>query len=169
MRGFARTRDLLVFPPGTWWTRTAVAEGIEYRLAARLGPLHWHDFAFNAFSEHAQVVDKLIGTTYSASAFVADELYGCLCVGPVSEPLQFAALSPADAPDQRVRGKGLIRAAEPIICACFQVELAAVREAIACGEARTVAQIGRKLRAGTNCGSCITELKRLIKDHRAAA
>src|SRR6516162_8403920 len=161
VRGFARTRDLLTFPPGTWWVRTAVAEGIEYRLAARLGPLHWHDFAFNAFSDRAQVVEELVGTTYSASAFVADELYGCLCIGPVSEPLQFAALSPADAPDQRVRGKGLIRAAEPIICACFQVELAAVREAIACGEARTVAQIGRKLRAGTNCGSCITELKRL--------
>ena len=171
MRGFARTRDLLVFPPGTWWTRTAVAEGIEYRLAARLGPLHWHDFAFNAFSDRARVVDELIGRTYSASAFVADELYGCLCVGPINEPLQFAALSPADAPDQSARAfapgsKELIQPAEPIICACFQVDLAAVRAAIACGEAHSVAQIGCKLRAGTNCGSCITELKRLIKEHR---
>jgi assimilatory nitrate reductase catalytic subunit len=174
VRGFARTRDLLVFPPGTWWTRTAVAEGIEYRLAARLGPLHWHDFAFSAFSDRAQVVEKLIDRTYSASAFVDDELYGCLCVGPINEPLQFAALSAADAPDQSAcafapASQELIHAVEPIICACFQVDLAAVREAIACGEARTVAQIGRKLRAGTNCGSCITELRRLIKDYRNAA
>jgi len=55
-------------------------------------------------------------------------------------------------------------AAEPVVCACFQVELAIVRKAIAFGEASTVAQIGRKLRAGTNCGSCITELKRLINE-----
>ena len=167
MRGFARTRDLLTFPLGTWWVRTAVAEGIEYRLAARLGPLHWHDFAFDAFSDRAQVVEELVGTTYSASAFVADELYGCLCIGPANEPLNFAALSPPEAPERGARAgvrasSHSIHAAEPIICACFQVELAAVRDAIACGEARTVVQIGRKLRAGTNCGSCITELKRLI-------
>jgi len=33
---------------------------------------------------------------------------------------------------------------------------------VALGEANTLAQIGRKLRAGTNCGSCLSELKRLI-------
>jgi assimilatory nitrate reductase catalytic subunit len=174
VHGFARTRGLLTFPPGTWWVRTAVAEGFEYRLAARLGPLHWHDFAFDAFSDRAQVVDELVGRTYSASAFAADELYGCLCVGPIGEPLQLAALSPAAAPDHGGRvfahaSSERVHAAKPIICACFAVELAAVRDAIACGQARSVAQIGRKLRAGTNCGSCITELKRLINDHRAAA
>jgi assimilatory nitrate reductase catalytic subunit len=173
MRGFARSRDLLTFPPGTWWVRTAATDGIEYRLAAGIGPLHWHDFAFEAFSDRAQVIDELIGTTYSAGAFVADELYGCLCVGPINEPLQLAALSP-DVPDHDAPGfahasSAAIHAAEPIICACFQVGLAAVRDAVACGEARTLAQIGRKLRAGTNCGSCLTELKRLINEHSTAA
>jgi assimilatory nitrate reductase catalytic subunit len=170
MRGFARTRVLLAFPPGTWWVRTTVADGIEYRLAAGLGPLHWHDFAYEAFSDRAQVVEELIGRTYSASAFVADELYGCLCVGPVSEPLKFAALSAANAPEHAAgvfahAASERIHATEAIICACFAVELAAVRDAIAYGETRTVAQIGRKLRAGTNCGSCLTELKRLINEH----
>src|SRR5262249_32572351 len=89
--------------------------------------------------------------------------------GPASEPLQFAALSPTDAPERGTRAfahasSAPIHAAEPVICACFQVGLAAVRDAIACGEVRTLAQIRSKLRAGTNCGSCITELKRLIAD-----
>ncbi|MCJ9729566.1 bacterioferritin-associated ferredoxin, partial [Bradyrhizobium sp. PRIMUS42] len=34
-------------------------------------------------------------------------------------------------------------------------------DSIAAG-ARTAAEIGAKLKAGTNCGSCIPELKRLI-------
>jgi assimilatory nitrate reductase catalytic subunit len=55
-----------------------------------------------------------------------------------------------------------IRIAEPVVCACFGVKLDAVRKAVASGEASTLAQIGRKLRAGTNCGSCLSELKRLI-------
>jgi assimilatory nitrate reductase catalytic subunit len=61
------------------------------------------------------------------------------------------------------------RAAEPVICACFQVKLDSVRKAIVCGEASALVQIGKKLRAGTNCGSCIAELKRLIKHERRAA
>jgi assimilatory nitrate reductase catalytic subunit len=131
--------------------------------------LHWHDFAYRAFSDRAQLADQLAGATYSASAFVDGVLHGCLCVGPINEPLRFAALSTAE-----VLGDNALRStrqsdapvytAEPVVCACFQVELAIVRKAIACGEASTVAQIGRKLRAGTNCGSCITELKRLIHE-----
>jgi assimilatory nitrate reductase catalytic subunit len=172
VRGFARTRERLAFPPGTWWVRTAVAQGFEYRLATSLGPLHWHDFAFAAFSDRAQVVEELVGATYSAGAFVAGEPYGCLCVGPMNEPLRLADLSPADAIDAGAyisSGTSMVHAAKPIVCACFQVELAAVRDAIARGQARTVAQIGRTLRAGTNCGSCLTDLKRLINEHRAAA
>jgi assimilatory nitrate reductase catalytic subunit len=51
----------------------------------------------------------------------------------------------------------------PLICACFGVRLSAIREAIAAGDAVTVADIGRTLRAGTNCGSCVPELKGIIE------
>ncbi|MGY4626155.1 NAD(P)H-nitrite reductase large subunit [Bradyrhizobium sp. USDA 4486] len=49
----------------------------------------------------------------------------------------------------------------PIVCACFGVGRGTICDAISSG-ARTAAEIGAKLKAGTNCGSCIPELKRLI-------
>jgi assimilatory nitrate reductase catalytic subunit len=50
-----------------------------------------------------------------------------------------------------------------LICACFGVGLAAIREAIVSGRAVNVADIGRTLRAGTNCGSCVPELRAIIE------
>ena len=49
----------------------------------------------------------------------------------------------------------------PVVCACFGVGRGTICDAIETG-ARTAAEIGEKLKAGTNCGSCIPELKRLI-------
>ena len=167
LRGFIRTRHALAFPQGTWWARATVADGIEYRLATSLGPLHWHDFAHRAFSDRARLADRLVGGTYSAGAFIDGELYGCLCLGPADKPLQFAELAADDVLGDTGsmsarRLDDSIGIAEPVVCACFGVELDAVRKAVASGEASTLAQIGRKLRAGTNCGSCLSELKRLI-------
>jgi assimilatory nitrate reductase catalytic subunit len=48
-----------------------------------------------------------------------------------------------------------------IVCVCFQVGSARIAAAAdACG--RSVERIGRQLGAGTNCGSCIPEIRRLI-------
>jgi assimilatory nitrate reductase catalytic subunit len=54
--------------------------------------------------------------------------------------------------------------ASPIVCACFSVGIAAIRAAIQGGAATSVQGIGEALRAGTNCGSCLPELKRLVAD-----
>src|SRR2546423_14324745 len=128
---------------------------MEYRLATGLGPLPWHDFAHRAFSERAQLADALVDGTYSAGAFVEGELHGCLCVGPADKPLQFARLSAADVLDDAVLVQArlldeTIGLAEPVVCACFGVKLDVLREAIACGEPETLAQIGRKFTAGPN-------------------
>jgi assimilatory nitrate reductase catalytic subunit len=58
--------------------------------------------------------------------------------------------------------------AEAVVCACFQVGIEAVREAVACGASKSVEDIGRKLGAGTNCGSCLPELKRIVAHERIA-
>ena len=49
-----------------------------------------------------------------------------------------------------------------MICACFRVGLNAIRGEIACDEVAAAEEIGKALRAGTNCGSCLPELKRII-------
>ena len=56
----------------------------------------------------------------------------------------------------------------PVICACFGVGLAVIRDAIASKRATNVEAIGKALRAGTNCGSCLPELKRIVHDHAHA-
>ena len=48
-----------------------------------------------------------------------------------------------------------------IVCACFQVGRARIEAAAAAG-ASSVAEIGAATRAGTSCGSCVPELKRLV-------
>jgi assimilatory nitrate reductase catalytic subunit len=55
-----------------------------------------------------------------------------------------------------------VAAAGPTICACFGVGLLAIRDAIVSGGATNPEAIGQVLRAGTNCGSCVPELKRII-------
>jgi assimilatory nitrate reductase catalytic subunit len=49
-----------------------------------------------------------------------------------------------------------------VICACFGVGLAAIQTLIASGAAISVEAVGRHLKAGTNCGSCQPEIKKLI-------
>ncbi len=52
-----------------------------------------------------------------------------------------------------------------MICSCFQVSESSICAAIA-GGACSADQLGEQLRCGTNCGSCVPELNRLL---RAAA
>ena len=49
-----------------------------------------------------------------------------------------------------------------IVCSCYSVEEAAICGAIRTRKLTTPAEIGAILRAGTNCGSCIPELKKLL-------
>jgi assimilatory nitrate reductase catalytic subunit len=49
------------------------------------------------------------------------------------------------------------------ICACFAVGLRTLRRAIVERRLASVAEIGRALRAGTNCGSCIPELAGILR------
>ena len=53
------------------------------------------------------------------------------------------------------------------MCACFQVGRRRVEAAIANG-ACSAAEVGLATRAGTNCGSCLPEIKTLLGSVRRA-
>ncbi|MGO4870491.1 MAG: (2Fe-2S)-binding protein [Roseiarcus sp.] len=55
----------------------------------------------------------------------------------------------------------------PVVCSCFGVGRNAIRAAIAAG-ATSVDEIGCRVRAGTNCGSCKPEMGRLLARSRAS-
>ena len=50
------------------------------------------------------------------------------------------------------------------VCSCFSVGINTLTRAIREQGLKTPEAIGERLRAGTNCGSCIPELRRLIVD-----
>jgi assimilatory nitrate reductase catalytic subunit len=50
----------------------------------------------------------------------------------------------------------------PIVCACFGVGQNTITDAIKSGQCKSIDDIGSTLKAGTNCGSCIPELKKLL-------
>jgi assimilatory nitrate reductase catalytic subunit len=50
----------------------------------------------------------------------------------------------------------------PVVCSCFAVGRSTLLRAIRGEQLVSVEQIGTALRAGTNCGSCIPELKGLL-------
>ena len=49
---------------------------------------------------------------------------------------------------------------ERAVCACFKVGESQVRAAVAAGA--TLAGLQKDLKCGTNCGSCVPELRRLV-------
>jgi assimilatory nitrate reductase catalytic subunit len=52
------------------------------------------------------------------------------------------------------------------VCSCFGVGRKTICNAIAKNKFTTHVQIGQQLRAGTNCGSCIPELKAILTEQR---
>jgi assimilatory nitrate reductase catalytic subunit len=174
--GFARMRAAPALPGGTWWAKVAVADGVEYRLATNQGPMFWHDFADRWRAADARLAEQLDGGVYGAAAFLDGHLDGCFYIAPAGAAPQWdlAGLAAA-ACETADRGRRIpkseasryITGTQPVVCACFGVSLDAVRAAVR-GGAISVADIGRKLSAGTNCGSCLPELKRIIVDERIA-
>ncbi|MCU0736164.1 MAG: molybdopterin-dependent oxidoreductase [Methylotetracoccus sp.] len=55
-----------------------------------------------------------------------------------------------------------------IVCACFRVGVNTLQRAIQTQALTTTEQIGAGLKAGTNCGSCVPELNRLLQAGRSS-
>jgi assimilatory nitrate reductase catalytic subunit len=58
------------------------------------------------------------------------------------------------------------------VCSCFDVSEAQIGATLAAGSGTADAQLAmvqEQLKCGTHCGSCIPELKRLVRAHQAAA
>jgi assimilatory nitrate reductase catalytic subunit len=179
-RGFALGRSRIVLPAGTWWARVAISGGSGALFASDDEPRLWHDHARGLFppgAELAEYVDLPRGL-YRAAAFVDRRFEACLFVGRAEAAPQWdavkalfegTALEPAA---RRVllsgRGADGLLAPGPLVCACFGVGLTSIRDAIASGSAVSVEDIGARLRAGTNCGSCLPELKRIVSHERIA-
>ncbi|TWB46011.1 assimilatory nitrate reductase catalytic subunit [Nitrospirillum pindoramense] len=62
-----------------------------------------------------------------------------------------------------------VKPAGRTVCACFSVGLVTIRDTIVANRLTSAEEIGACLKAGTNCGSCIPELKEILRDVHASA
>ena len=177
-RGFVLTREPITLPNDAWWARVALPGGIGTLLATNERPEHWRDRAAAMMGgELAEFID-LRRDIYRAAAFRNRRLDAALFLGPAEAAPQWDTIkslfetATLSGIERRTLLSGSaadnLAEAGPIICACFGVGLNVIRDAIASKSATDVEAIGRALRAGTNCGSCLPELKRMVHEHAHA-
>jgi assimilatory nitrate reductase catalytic subunit len=170
-RGFVLSRREIALPQSLWWARAAIAGGYAYLFADNADLKRWPNWLRASAGEDLAEYRDFGGGVYRAASFAGDRIETCLFVGPAHDAGDwevvkrlFAAEALSD--DQRrllLSGRSTegVGSTGPVVCACFGVGRASICDTIA-GGARSAAEIGAKLKAGTNCGSCIPELKRLI-------
>lgn len=176
--GFAVLADRPSTPDSEYWAFAKAKVGWRLELAGATAPDDWDAFARTLFGLPASAGGDLLAyhdrsaNRYRTAAFRNGQLVGALFVAP--EPVAVARAwlterlsSPDVAQADRLRvlaGRAHVNGTDPgaMVCACFEVGVNQITRAIADGGCTTVDDIGRALRAGTNCGSCRTEIRKLI-------
>jgi assimilatory nitrate reductase catalytic subunit len=176
-RGFALSRVRLDLPDHAWWARVAVPGGFGYLFADNADLAGWQSWVREVAGPDLAEYKDFGGGVFRAASFAQDRIETCLFVGPARDAGDWNVVKglfalDALSDDQRrmlLSGKSSdgLASAGPIVCACFGVGRTTICNAIAAGAA-TAAEIGVQLKAGTNCGSCIPELKRLISQTSVA-
>ncbi|HVY17649.1 MAG TPA: molybdopterin-dependent oxidoreductase [Rhodopila sp.] len=168
------------------WSRIPVNDGQLYRLTG-LGPMPAGEalgqFAAALTDQPAdadwlEMTDRKRGV-YRVAIVSDGALEACLFLArhPSMLPAEQAVIPMIGAPvsdsDRASVLSGRMYGATanegPKVCACFGVSRDAIRHAIATENLTTARQIGERLRAGTNCGSCIPELEEILRDVRIPA
>jgi assimilatory nitrate reductase catalytic subunit len=170
-RGFALSRRRLKLPDNLWWVRAAIPGGYGYLFADNADLARWPAW-FKAISgDDVAEYRDFGGGVFRAASFAENHIDSCVFLGPAHDAGDWEVVKALFAKellsdDERRmlltgRASEGLASAGPIVCACFGVGRTAICDAIAAG-ATSAAEIGARLKAGTNCGSCIPEMKRLI-------
>lgn len=169
-RGYLLTRTPLAAPPGWWWARATVAGGSGLLFATQEGSRELALAIRGLFpgQELAEYVDHARGL-YRCAVYTEGRLVAALSVAPGERrpdwelAKQVFAQPDLDAVDRRtlLSGRAATASAGPVVCACHGVGLDVITAAIASG-AGSVEAVGAACKAGTNCGSCIPEIRKLL-------
>lgn len=163
----------------TYWAK-ARRDGLwHYELAGEETSTHWPDFARSLQDasgdapQWAELFDES-GGQYRGVSIIDGRLQSCLFIGPTHELPKRDWLVRLFSRDELNKQERLrLLAGAPgdtredvgkTICACFNVGKNTLISAIQEKNLKTPEEIGKVLAAGTNCGSCIPELKRLIEE-----
>ncbi|CAN1525314.1 BisC Anaerobic dehydrogenases, typically selenocysteine-containing [Rhabdaerophilaceae bacterium] len=176
--GFAVSRQPMRPVSQDYWALAPAEGGYRAELAGRVCPEDWQAFARALLdapegAEWIVYLDTKAGLARYA-AFYGGRLLGALFAGPhpigLSRGFVSAALTATHDSAARFRllaGRGGADSLDPgpTICACFAVGLNQIIAAVGAGAA-SVEDVGEALKAGTNCGSCRGEIRRITDEAR---
>ena len=121
-------------------------------------PLLNYDDAKRGISKRILVENnKVTGVRLMGETLAADWLKAVMLSGQFTDDLRRWALAPLVAPPNGQHGRG------KTVCNCTDVSENEIIETIQLGADLTTLQ--SKLKCGTECGSCVPELRRLVKIH----
>jgi len=167
------------------WSKRAVTRGWLYELA---GPEPTTDGILLARrlldglprGDAIEYLDARRGVFRAAFADSAGRLTDCLFIGPSDSQVErdwllalLAERRPLSDNDRRALLSGRASVAVPpegrIVCSCFQVGIDRIAGTIRRERIADTAALGRRLQCGTNCGSCLPELREIIAHERLLA
>lgn len=179
--GFVLSRQPIAVTDTAWWTAVTGEQFTRYELAGRRvhgDRSQWARRLLGAMADDADWLDfaDVNAGTYRAVHMINERIEACMFISPrpdLPSRSWLASLFAKEKLDDMDRA-GLLtgQPADPsadagaTVCSCFGVGRKTICAAIAKNKLNTHQEIGQLLKAGTNCGSCIPELKAILAEQR---
>ena len=177
--GFVLSRRKLKIENANYWSASKGRGFWRYELAGDEAAGDWADCARQLLCQNAENVEWVeyfdhAQSRYRGARIENGHLESCIFIGPdqdlperdwlaqliskdsLKETERVSLLTGKPASGQHDVGR--------IICSCFSVGINTIADAIKNQKLTSPESIGAALKAGTNCGSCVPELKRLIQE-----
>jgi assimilatory nitrate reductase catalytic subunit len=180
-QGFVLSRQPIVIRDATVWSLTPGPDCLRYELAGRRVFGNWSPWAKRMLgaeesgAQWTEYSDRGIGV-YRAALLRDGRLEGCAFLSPrpdlPSRTWLTGLFSKSELdPEDRLgllAGKPACTPAESgaIVCSCFSVGSGTIRAAVRKFALTTPIEVGQRLRAGTNCGSCVPEISAILAAER---
>lgn len=176
--GFLLSRRALQLDDVDYWVRATGDGFYRYEIAGEQANGQWGAWARALLCESNDDVNwveyqDVAARRYRGVRMVKNRVESCLFIAPNGQlPSRswLAGLFKQDALSTQER-TNLLTGTPPlgqadvgrIVCACFSVGVNTITSAIKDQHLSSTDDIGKALKAGTNCGSCVPELRRLIE------
>jgi len=182
--GFVLARQALDVPDVSWWTVIKGEQFYRYEIAGRgvhAEPAAWLRGLLRVSEPDADYIDYRddAAGVYRAAHIVDDRLVSCAYVSrrpDLPERNWLGSLFKQVKLDESARAAllaGRLPGAKadlgPVVCSCFGVGRGTLCETIAKYGLTSAQQVGARVRAGTNCGSCLPEIRSLLALASAAS
>jgi assimilatory nitrate reductase catalytic subunit len=175
-QGFVLSRERLALPEADYCACTLGAGHWRHEIAGEALPDDWRNWIQEAMGSPADLIeyrDAAMGR-YRAACVQDGRLEAVFFIAPdqrlperewlaslfsqtVIDPADLAGLLTARPP------KGAVANTGHIVCACFSVGEKTILHAIQEQRLDSVEAVGICLKAGTGCGSCVPEIRRLVE------